>query len=373
MQLSLKNNTESPLLGGQTFIGEYETAQKFQLSILVHTDAPGTLYIDYTNDGTKVTRHPANGYEVRANQKEWKVTVQLGHQFRLVYENGTTDQTFLTLNAYFGKHPQSTVAVEDIIDPDTAAIVVRNMNEIDLARGKYSYAKPFAKFGTNRSVGTSIVPVTDYGSYAVPQTAVSLEVLSTDANDTAAGTGARSITVFGLDENSLEISQTVNLNGITPVPLPINMRRVYRVLVASSGTYATATAGSHVGTITVRQQGTGTVFGQLGFISGFPVGQSLIGVYSVPADKILFLRNVTMSVNTSRVVSFALFVRNELDQTAPPYEGMRIQRFWEQVNGTITDNEVVVYPPKTDIGFMALASNGTNSASVSFKGVLFDN
>ena len=57
------------------------------------------------------------------------------------------------------------------------------------------------KWGHNTNVGTSFVPVTSSGTYQTPTSAQALEILSSDANDAAAGTGARTVIVEGLDAN----------------------------------------------------------------------------------------------------------------------------------------------------------------------------
>ena len=44
-----------------------------------------------------------------------------------------------------------------------------------------------------------------------------LQVSSGSANDTAAGTGARTVTIVGLDANYNVISETLTMNGVTPV------------------------------------------------------------------------------------------------------------------------------------------------------------
>ena len=78
----------------------------------------------------------------------------------------------------------------------------------------------FRKFGRNNDIDTSTVPEEIWnggGLRYYPSTAAALNVVSTNANDTAAGTGARTVRVTGLDANWNEISEIVTLNGLTPV------------------------------------------------------------------------------------------------------------------------------------------------------------
>lgn len=86
----------------------------------------------------------------------------------------------------------------------------------------------------------------------------SLEAVSDNANDTAAGTGAQSLTASGIDIAGAVVSSgAVPLNGTTAVALPGNF---YRINAASVG-MLTPVSGkqTNLGTITIRDAGGGTV------------------------------------------------------------------------------------------------------------------
>lgn len=86
----------------------------------------------------------------------------------------------------------------------------------------------------------------------------SLEAVSDNANDTAAGTGAQNLTVSGIDIAGTVVSSgAIPLSGTTPVALPGNF---YRINAASVG-MITPVAGkqTNLGTITIRDAGGGTV------------------------------------------------------------------------------------------------------------------
>ena len=84
---------------------------------------------------------------------------------------------------------------------------------INITRGLIDEYEEIHKFGTSDAVGTTFVPIARGNVYQTPTTAQALEVVSTDANDTAAGTGARTVTVIGLDSTWQEITQTVPMNA----------------------------------------------------------------------------------------------------------------------------------------------------------------
>lgn len=76
-------------------------------------------------------------------------------------------------------------------------------------------------FGYNPSASTTAQTVWAVGSgtYAQLTSGAALEAVSGSANDAAAGTGARTIRVQGLDASYLPFAETVTLNGTTPVAL----------------------------------------------------------------------------------------------------------------------------------------------------------
>lgn len=86
----------------------------------------------------------------------------------------------------------------------------------------------FSKFGRDIAVGASLGPVTGSGSYPTPTALTSIEFVSSSANDTAAGSGARAITIVGIGTNWAEVTETIATNGTTAVPLANQYYRIYR-------------------------------------------------------------------------------------------------------------------------------------------------
>lgn len=237
----------------------------------------------------------------------------------------------------------------------------------EVAKGNIPNHSLVHKFGASASVGTTLSPVALANTYQTPTSATALEFVSSDANDTSAGTGAREVTVVGLDTNWAEVSQTVTTNGTSAVALGTNLTRLYRWYVSSSGTYATSAAASHAGTLTIRAAGGGATWSQI-TISPFPMGQSQIGVYTIPTGKTGYLLSADMYVDSAKAVDLLVFQRpNANDVTSPYSGGMRLISQWAQVQGHVP------YRPKAprgtfvgpcDIGFMGKVTAGTGSATV---------
>ena len=151
------------------------------------------------------------------------------------------------------------------------------------------------KFGAIEGVTTTLSPVTSSGKYPTPTAVVALELVSSDnTNDIPAGTGALSVTIEGISNTNgvwTEESQTIALNGTTAVAVPNSMLRVYRMFVATSGVYATATTPSHNSTITLRVSGAGATWQQITPTGTFGLSQAEIAVYTVPKGKTGYLLN----------------------------------------------------------------------------------
>lgn len=75
-----------------------------------------------------------------------------------------------------------------------------------------------------------------------------LEVVSSSANDAAAGTGARTVTIIYLNPSGAVLSETVTLNGTSAVAtVATNIWRILDMWCASFGS-----GGTNAGTITLR-------------------------------------------------------------------------------------------------------------------------
>lgn len=152
-------------------------------------------------------------------------------------------------------------------------------DEFNILDGRSIDAFSVQKFGYNLDVDSGTVPEDIWdggGVYAgFLAAAVSMEVLSSDANDAAAGTGMRTVRIFGLDANFNSQQEDVTLNGVTPVALANQYIRIFRAqgLTAGSGLV-------NAGTITIRVPGPGAT---LAVITAGE-GQTLMALYTTPAD-----------------------------------------------------------------------------------------
>lgn len=116
------------------------------------------------------------------------------------------------------------------------------------------YARTVA-LGNNPDIDIATVPEDVWsggGLYPWMTASTALEIVSSDAADSAAGTGARTVSIVGLDAAYEPVTQVVTLNGTTPVPNPIELFRINSAIVATSGS-----GQVNAGTITIRDAGAG--------------------------------------------------------------------------------------------------------------------
>jgi hypothetical protein len=163
---------------------------------------------------------------------------------------------------------------------------------VSVARGKYPNTSSVTAFGYSPNTQSVVdVNLWEPAIKWVPLLAASgLELLSSTVNDAAAGTGARSILVQGLDGNYNQISEVVTPNGTTVVALTNTYIAVNSVI--------TLTAGSlqlNDGNITVRVTGAGSTQGYI----ASKAGASRHGRFTVPAGYIWAVRNFFIFANNA--------------------------------------------------------------------------
>ena len=249
----------------------------------------------------------------------------------------------------------------------------KDLSGLNLAEGNTEY-EVIHKFGRNDSVGTSFVPVSLTSDYKMPSTGVSLEVVSTNANDSVSGSGGRTVKIDGLGSDWMAFSQSVNLNGTTPVAVPQDMTRITRVALTDSGVYADKDQGSHQGDIAVRESGGGDTWALLK-AAGYPKGQSELAAYSVPLGKKAFIQNIFISVDSNKIASILLMHREGANVTSAPFGASRIVLEFGGVSG---EEIISPYSPigpyigPCDIYFLAKVTSGTAEVDIDFEITLRD-
>lgn len=255
------------------------------------------------------------------------------------------------------------------------SVILHNDWGLSIREGKINRYKTVNKYGHSDNIGTSFLPVTSLNVYKTPTTATSLEILSSDANDTSAGSGARTVVVEGIDENWDFITETVSLSGVTPVALVNTYLRIHRAYVLTTGTYATNGTGSHVGTILIREAGAGASWIEIDATTGYPFGTSEVACYTIPRNEIGYIASYDFHVSSTKNVDFVIFAREQADIVTAPYGS---QRILIQNNGVVAeankDYKIPLGPLQgpCDVGIMARVGTGTGDAGAEFELIVYE-
>lgn len=163
----------------------------------------------------------------------------------------------------------------------------------DIAEGNVSGHTPYTKIGYNADVDNVEEDVwSTGGKYVFPTAEMQMEVVSSNAADAAAGTGIQQVTIYYLDDAFAEKSETVTLDGTTPVATTAtDIYRVNAIRAARVGT-----GGKAAGTIDVRHLDNTPIYRSIS--AGQTRGRGLID--TVPAGKTVYITDVNISsVNTA--------------------------------------------------------------------------
>jgi hypothetical protein len=239
---------------------------------------------------------------------------------------------------------------------------------IQLSKGLLYGYKPEFKFGSNPAVGTTEETIWDQGGlYVYPTAAITMTVSSSSTDDAAAGTGARTVAIAGLDANYREIGETVTLNGQTAVSTIRQYIRVFRARVTSAGSGGTNAGNIHIGAGAVTTGVPATTYARISAAEG----QTLMALFTVPAGYTAYIQQGTISTGTEQANQYV---------TAR----LKVRPFGEvfQTKALVTlSNEFIPFdfgvalaiPEKSDIEARAISSSTENSVAVTFSLILEDN
>lgn len=250
---------------------------------------------------------------------------------------------------------------------------------IEVARGNVLGATIVHKFGRNGDVanGTSEDISSQGGIYAWPQSPMTLEAISTSVNDDSGGTGARVITVQGLDENFNAVEEDITMNGTSvSVATTATFIRVNRAFVKNAGTYSKTDAGGNVGTITVRIESAGATQIIIEIEGALQIGQSQVARYTVPNGKTAYLLSSSLNVESTKTADIFCWQRQGADIVSAPFTAKRLVFQFDAISGSAEfnpDSPSGPFPEKTDIWFSAFANSANTKVEADFELLVIDN
>lgn len=290
-RVSTLNSSTAALNSAATFTGTAEDVSMYPSVVLAcKTDQDGTLYADFSTDGTNWDS--TLSFSVAANTNEvHRITVTRKY-FRVRFTNtSASNQTFLRLQTLFGSYQSLTSSLNSTIQQDADTLVVRPLDfNLMVGEGLYQNVAITIKDGLNADIDTASVPEdiwSDGGTYTgFPATPQASEVVSTSVSDT----GTLYYFYMATEDDTDYTFASVTLNGTTPVSLGVNIFRCNFAYYESGGT------NPNVGNITIRSIATPSIV----FVTvPATYGQSYCSAYSVPKGSDVYIDRITASVRGS--------------------------------------------------------------------------
>lgn len=216
--------------------------------------------------------------------------------------------------------------------------------------------------GTNAAITTTFEPIwAESAAYTVRTAAMTTPVIcSTSANDAAAGTGARTATVTGVNTSYAAFSESKTLNGVTAVALTTsNVLFINDIVVATVGSGGVNAGIIRVGTTACDGSGVPTVATDAHVPVGHNKSQSFMR--AVPDNYSLLCRNITVGSYDATISRTAQFV---LDKYVDPVSAKVLLRDFlpamvDTQAPTATYPGVIKFAEKTIVVLQALSAAST--------------
>lgn len=177
-------------------------------------------------------------------------------------------------------------------------ILIGSPHPLDIARGKIAGARQAQIEGYAGSTIVGLHDVSDLGVLTIPIPSLageSMTIVSTSANDTVLGTGARTVIIEYIEPITEDLKWIqVELNGTTPVLVPVTIAFVSDFYVNSCATIN----GTSLGDIKIYKTGTpATVYN----IIKAQRNKSASSLRYVPKNKVLYITSFTVSSSTKAI------------------------------------------------------------------------
>ena len=235
--------------------------------------------------------------------------------------------------------------------------------ELQVSRGHIAWHETNYKFGFNPDIDNSLETIWAQGGlYTYLSAASTLYISSSSTDDDAAGTGARTATVSGLDANYDEVSVTVELDGQNGVQLgsASNWIRVNRIKVNTAGT-----GGKNAGVLYVGTESSPSAGVPTNKYATVAIGdnQTLMALWTVPRGYTAYVSQIDISMNTEVANKFGT-----VSFLARPFGGVFNVQDKFVLSQDIINQEFTYplkYEEKTDLEVRAIASSSNADLAVS--------
>lgn len=228
---------------------------------------------------------------------------------------------------------------------------------------------PVVVYG-RRNVDTTYDFLNDLNSLGYLTTAATMRVKAGgNANDTAAGTGTREVTIYGVDENfALQAEAVATAGALASAATTTTYTRVYHIKDTSNGTIR----GTNAAAITV-EDGAGAADHLRMPVS---TGVGVSGLYTVPAAHTAYPVGLTVTVDAKKAFSFRIITAEGANLTSAPFKPAILYREWLGIEDALLIDNPRAFPPipaLTDIWIQALAIGTTAEITATFSLMIVPN
>lgn len=239
---------------------------------------------------------------------------------------------------------------------------------IDVSNGNAAGMSYIEKFGMNVDVDSDKETIWDGGGiYDYVPAAETVAVTSTSLNDSAAGTGARTVEIQGLNAAYETVTETLTVGGAAGTT---GFVRVFRAKVVTAGTSAV-----NEGVISITSQSTSKLLASIGVdgtgSSAAGRGQTFMAVYTVPAGKTAYLTQWTVGAGKQNTDCVAFILSRDFDSN-----GAWNSKDIITVSATTYSKDYkipLMFTEKTDIEVRAYSTTNNALVSSTFNLILVDN
>lgn len=175
---------------------------------------------------------------------------------------------------------------------------------LEIAKGNVPKHIDYGFFGINEDIDVATYPqdIWSSGGIFTPPTTYRIhDIVSVSANDTAAGTGARTLRIYGVVSNGLA-DEIITLNGVTPVSTVNLYSDIYRMVIFTSGSGLT-----NAGIITATSATDGTVTAAI-HVNGYNASRK--GIRLIPPGYKGYIHDwqtsMTQSIATNSAINYLI-------------------------------------------------------------------
>ena len=240
---------------------------------------------------------------------------------------------------------------------------------INISAGNVDGVSYVEKFGMNLDVDSTKETIWDAGGiYQYLSAVETVTITSSSVNDSAAGTGARTVEVQGLNAAWEIVTETLTVGGASGT---IEFLRVFRARVVTAGS-----SGINEGTISITSDDTSVLLAEIG-IDGAGAnaagrGQTFMALYTIPAGKTGYLTQWTVGAGKQNTDAVAFILSRDATVADAAFSSKDIIT----VSATTYSKNYTIplqFTEKTDIEVRAYSTTQNSLVSSTFNLVLYDN